>query len=228
MALEISREDAAGRERAAMADKSGTVAGERLFETVDGKLVRDGDPRGAFLAYGPNDPIKPHHRDAYKELTGDKPTGAAKAYADADAFEQMSRVQAKPEPREVRDGPVLMSDRLATELADRARSLANQPVEVRAEALANASTDDDAVFTTYAVFATEDGQELVHESDPRAVSQKYAAGDRIDPGDVDRYKELGEPPAENGDTGEKNAEQPANKAGAQPANKAATTTVRRR
>jgi hypothetical protein len=223
MALEINRDDAARKERDSMA-KSGTVAGERIYETTDGKLVREGDARAAFLVYGPGDVVKDRHADEFNELTGKEPTGAARAYVDDDKFAEMSLKQARPEDSVTRPGPVLVGEKLATELADEARRVANSPVEVRAEVLATAVPDDDAVFTTHAVYATEDGTELVHEGDARAFTQKYAPGDRVAPEDVDRFKELGEPAGDDGKGGDK----PADKSGPVPANKAATTTARRR
>ena len=209
-----------------MADKkNGTVAGERIYETTDGKLVREGDARAAFLVYGPGDVVKDRHADEFNELTGKEPTGAARAYVDDDKFAEMSLRQARPDPALAQRGPVLVGEKLATELADEARRVANAPVEVRAEVLEKATPDDDAVFTMYPVYVTEDGQELVHEGDGRAFTQKYAPGDRIAAEDVDRYKELGEPA---GDNGEKAGDKPADKSAPAPANKAATTTARRR
>jgi hypothetical protein len=224
MALEISRDDAAGREQANMADKSGTVAGERIYETVDGKLVREGDARAAFLVYGPGDKVKPMHAVEFAELTGRDATGAALAYSDDAKFEEMSRKQARPDPRETRPGPVLVGEKLATELADHARRAANAPVEVRAEVLAEASTDDDAVFTTFAVYRKEDGS--LSTSAEEGSTLAYAAGDRIGSEDVDQFNDLSAPDENSG--GAKAGDKPADKSGATPANKAVATTRARR
>lgn len=209
MALEINRNDAAAREREAMA-AGGHKAEERLYETVDGKLVREGDPRGAFLKYAPGDTIADRHVESYKELNTDED-----AVDYAAAREQL----APPDSQAAGKAPVQMSDRQATEVADEARSIAALPDEERAKVLADDDPDDDAVYADKRVWRTEKG-ELVAEGDSAGTTQAYAPGDKVPAHDVDAYKKVG--PSSTEDSG---ADQGAESKAAEKApNKAATVT----
>lgn len=220
MGLEINRDDPAGKERKAMADSSGkTVAGERLYETIDGKLVREGDTRGAFLKYGPGDPIADRHKDAFKELNdNDSGDAAANAYNDDEARAKLRLQHAGADAKTVHGGPTQMHDRLATELADEQRAVAALPAEERAKVMEDSVADKDAVFTPYAVWRKEDGS-LVREGDAEGATQAYAAGDRVQNQDLDAYKKLDSTK----DSDDKDGQGAEAKDGETPANKARVT-----
>lgn len=196
----------------------GKTATARVYRTVDGELVGEGDPRGAFLAYPVGAAVPAGEVDAYDRLMAkaDDAGLAQRANAgDDDARAQLRELQAGTARRAVNDPPVLMSDRLATELADEQRSLANQGAEAVADAAAE--TSDDRTVTTYPVYRTETG-DLVHEGHPDAATLAYAPGTTVADADVAEFNDLGAP--KNDDTTEtKMAPQPANKARSRSAGK---------
>jgi hypothetical protein len=71
----------------------------RVYRTTDGELVRENDPRGAFLAYPVGDEIKASEVDAYRALVDGQRSG--------------------------HEVPGLMHDQLATEIADASREAAH-------------------------------------------------------------------------------------------------------
>lgn len=209
MALEINRNDAAAREREAMAS-GGQKAEERLYETVDGKLVREGDPRGAFLKYGPGDPIADRHLKAYGDLDTDK---------DAVDYVAARDTLAPPDSQHAGKAPVLLGSQQATEIADEARSLAALPDEERAKVLADEDPDEDAVYADKRVWRSEDGT-LVAEGDSAGVTQAYAPGDKVPAHDADAYGKVGSTV----DSDQAEGQVEGLKAGDKPANKAASVT----
>lgn len=226
MALEISRDDPASRQRETTMAVQGTRAQERIYETVDGQLVREGDTRGAWLRYGLDDQIDAGDMDAYRKLTGVEGV-TSRAYTDDEVRAQLALRQARPEPATVRPAVPQMHDRLATELADQQRRVANLPAEQRAEAMEEA-VPEEVMFTAHEIWRTGDGR-LVHRGDPTGERVAYAAGDRVQDGDAEHVKGLGDPPSPDSDgngedtgTGTKAQPAPANKA-ATASNKAAST-----
>ncbi|MFG1776618.1 hypothetical protein ACGFIG_09335 [Micromonospora sp. NPDC049048] len=85
-----------------------TKAEQRIYRTTDGQLVRENDPRGAYLAYGVGDPVVDGEVDAYRALAGGDAAG--------------------------HEVPGLMHDRLATQIADAQRVIANAPGTPAADA----------------------------------------------------------------------------------------------
>ena len=83
-------------------------AEQRIYRTVDGKLVRENDPRGAYLAYAVGDEVPDGEAAAYQGLL------------DGD--------------RGAHEVPGLMHDRLATTIADAQRIIANAPESPAADA----------------------------------------------------------------------------------------------
>lgn len=197
-------------------------AKERLYETVDGDVVREGDPRGAFLKYAVGDLIGTDYEAKVRKLT--EPEGVtSQAYTD-DAARDVLRVRQANPTRETRAiasekltgdetglQVVLLHDRLATELADEARTRAN-----RGEAL---STDDSDSVTDVRLYRTEDGK-LVKEGDESAVTLAYGPGDKIRRGDLDAFAEVSKDDESDEAPAPAKATRPAaNKMTAQPANK---------
>ncbi|MDG4796209.1 hypothetical protein [Micromonospora sp. WMMD1082] len=150
-------------------------AEQRIYRTTDGHLVRENDPRGAFLAYGVGDEVPSGEADAYK------------AAVDGGGAEH--------------EVPGLMHDRLATEVADAQRVIANAPETPAAEAagkvIADAAEQVDA-----ASIPPPPGRD--HTS-PKAIVREAAAAD---PESKGRRR-----------VGTKAAEVPADKAARKPADK---------
>lgn len=189
MGLAINR---LSKEDTDMAEQS-TTAEVRVYRTVDGQLVGEGDPRGAFLAYGPGHTVPAGDVDAYNALVGrDHKAVADRANDGDDGARAKLRNLLAPPNRGPADAPPQMHDRLATELADEARVIANSTPETQAE-VAKAA-DSDAVVATYPVYRTEDG-DLVHEGHKGAATLAYGPGDRVADADVDQFNDLGDPPA---------------------------------
>lgn len=172
-------------------------AQERLYSSVDGRIVREGDPAGAFLAYAIGDQIGEDHVAQVGRLV--KPTGVtSQAFHDDDARDVLRVRQAEPTvaTRAVAaekladdpNAPVLLHDRLATELADEARERANQD-----EALELSATS-----TKARLYWTADRSELVPEGHRDSAFLAYAPGDKIRRGDLDAFEALSDE-----DTGEK-------------------------
>jgi hypothetical protein len=184
---------------------NGPRATVRVMKTVDGTLVREGDVRGAFLAYSVGDPV--HERDvqAYDALVGDDG-------GDGRSFDERAIAQAKPDTVQRGDRTQPVGEREATELADRAREIASAPPQQRVEALGDAS---DKPVAAAPIYRKEDGT-LTYEPSDGAV-QAYAAGDAIGDADADQVNELGDAPKQDGETpdsggGAKQTQPAANKA----------------
>lgn len=199
MALEIDRlsrrdDDMAGAKKAEV----------RVYRTVDGEYVGEGDPRGAFLAYGIGAEVPAGDVEKYDRFmrgepqdVADSKSAAVKAYTDEETRDLMRRRQAGDRDAAAalaRAGtPVVIHDRLATELADEARVLASaDPAEVAAY---RNEQDTDIVYAEHEVWRTEDG-DLVHKGDPAGATLAYAVGQPIGDGDVDEYTDLGAPEPE--------------------------------
>lgn len=183
-------------------DMAGKTAEVRVYRTVDGELVGEGDPRGAFLAFAPGHTVPAGEVAAYDELVGRLTSKADKANQGDDEARAQLRAQLARDasvPQLVGQPGVLMHDRLATELADEQRVIANRGPEAQAEAVKDA--DDDAVVATHRVYRTETG-DLVHEGHDQAATLAYAPGDRVADGDVDQFNDLGDPPAPDDDAAE--------------------------
>lgn len=193
-----------------------TIAKVRVYRSVDGDFVHDGDPRGAFLAYGLGAEIAPGDVAKYERLMSGATTKAADAYTDEDTRDELRRrLAGDPALRTpLNQEPALIGDRLATELADEAQMLAAQPGDTHADV-----SGDGSVFAAHAVYRTTEG-ELVHEGDAAAATLAYPAGARIDDADVDEYADLGEPPADEPPADEpKAAPKPPNKSRGRTADK---------
>lgn len=200
---------------------TGRIAEARVYRTTDGLFVGEGDPRGAYLAYGAGAELKSSDVDRYERFMRNEPQDvedsksmASLAHTDEAVRDELRRRQAgDPAARAaLNETPVLIHDRLATELADEAAMLAAaDPAEVAA--MRN-ERDGDDVYAEHAVWRTAEG-DLVHEGDENGATLAYAVGARIDDDDVDEYNDLGAPP-ESGtpDTAAtpKAANKPANKA----------------
>lgn len=198
------------------------IAEVRVYRTVDGEFVGEGDPRGAFLAYGIGAEIPSGDVKRYERFTAGQPQDAldsttlgAKAYTDEETRDLLRRRQAGDVSVKtpLNETPALVHDRLATELADEAQAMASMSAEDLA-ALRNEGSGDD-VFAEHAVWRTEGG-DLVHEGDENGVTLAYAAGALIDDADVDEYNDLGAPPSSDPP---KAATPSANKQARKPANK---------
>lgn len=204
---------------------SGVSAEMRVYRTNDGELVRENDPRGAFLAYGVGDQVPAAEIDAYQEILDGRRSG--------------------------HEVPGLMHDKLATEIADAGRLAGSDPVGPAAEVAAAtldqaaelvdadkipspapvmsvppsevvrqhvAGKDDDRPVTDVALYRTEDGR-LVAEGDVDAVTQAYAKGDRVGEADQEAHAEIsGNAKAAKRATS-KAAAKPADKAAAKPSDK---------
>lgn len=160
-----------------------TKAEQRLYRTTDGQLVRENDPRGAYLAYGVGDVVADGEVDAYRDL------------AASDAGEH--------------EVPGLMHDRLATQIADAQRVIANAPGSPAADAatdrIADAADQVDA-----GSIPPPPGRD--HTS-PVAIVRDFAAGGTNEP-DSD-----GEPTKGRRNRSTKAAAKPADKATERPADK---------
>ncbi|MET7949222.1 hypothetical protein [Micromonospora sp. NPDC005324] len=123
-----------------------TKAERRVYRTTDGQLVRENDPRGAYLAYGVGDTVQDGEVDAYRALVDGDATG--------------------------HEVPGLMHDRLATQIADAQRVIANAPGSPAADAatdrIADAAEQVDA-----ASIPPPPGRD--HTS-PVAIVREFAAG----------------------------------------------------
>jgi hypothetical protein len=51
----------------------GATADRRVYRTADGRLVGEGDPQAAFLAYPAGEPVTDSDGDAYRALIDDRP-----------------------------------------------------------------------------------------------------------------------------------------------------------
>lgn len=217
MALEINRlskgDDDMGKVQ---------IAEVRVYRTTDGLFVGEGDPRGAYLAYGVGAEVGAHDEERYGRFmrneaqdAADSTTAASRAYTDAETRDILRRRQAGDVTARagLNETPALIHDRLATELADEAQAMAAAPAGEVA-AIRNAG-DGDEVFAEHAVWRTAEG-DLVHEGDENGVTLAYAAGARIDDADVDEYNDLGAPPSADPP---KAATTPVNKSARKPANK---------
>lgn len=204
----------------------------RLYETTDGELVREGDARAAFLVAIPGEEVPERHHAAYRDLgkIDENAPIATRAQVDTDARDELRHQMVGQDRVGKGNEPPLMSERLATELADEQRRVASAPAEVRAEDKRAATSG--AVVTDRRIYRTEDGK-LVNEGDANAAFLAYAAGDQIADSDKDAYAKLrgkndDESTEDSGeqstsDDGSKAEDKPANKAATTPANKAATT-----
>ncbi|MEU4590001.1 hypothetical protein [Micromonospora aurantiaca (nom. illeg.)] len=196
----------------------------RVYRTVDGELVRENDPRGAYLAYGVGDPVADGELDAYRALVAGDTSG--------------------------HEVPGLMHDRLATQIADAQRVIANAPGSPAADAATEridaaaelvdaasippppgrdhtspvaivrehaAGQTDDRDVAAVRVMRTGDGQ-LVAEDHPDAAEVAYVEGDRVANADRDAYREVAGDAA---DQPAKRGRRAANKAAGKPADKAA-------
>jgi molybdopterin-guanine dinucleotide biosynthesis protein len=206
----------------------------RVYRTTDGTLVGEGDPRGAFLAYVPGVDVADQDADAYRVLRESKSLGTL-AQVDDVARDEMRMRQAGDPSAVARPGerPALIHDRLATELADEARALANVADQ---GAVADVRADmHETPIATERLGRTESG-ELVKFTDPHAVTLAYTEGMKIGDSDVDQFDALYRPerssadpnpdPVDDGSDPDpaKSADPPANKMSNPPANKSATTT----
>lgn len=201
------------------------TAAVRVYRTVDGEYVGEGDPRGAFLAYSAGATIAAGDVARYDAFMSNQPqdaadgkTKGAQAYTDEETRDLLRRRQAgDPAARAaLGESPTLVHDALATELADEAAAIAAMSPEDIA-ALRN-EQDPDGTYAAHAVWRTADG-DLVHEGDGSGVTVAYPAGARIDDADVDEYNDLGDPPKPDADATPKAATTPANKARKPAANK---------
>jgi len=167
-------------------------AKERLYETIDGHVVREGDPRGAFLKYAIGDQVGTDFEAEVNALTGDVGVSSM-AYHDDDARDALRARQANP-TRETKaiasmvladddEGltPVFIHDRLATELADEARVRANR------NELITGGKDDNV--TKERLYRDADGG-LVREGDVAAVTLAYGPGDKVRKGDLDAFRKV--------------------------------------
>ncbi len=189
----------------------------RVYSTVNGEFVGEGDPRGAFLVLGVGADVPEAQQGLYDRFMKNRPqdaadsdSAAAKAYTDEDTRDLLRQRQAGDVSARAALGeaPILIHDRLATELADEARVLANAPAADVAEF--RNDSDNEGVYATHRVWRTADG-DLVHEGDENAATLAYAEGARIDDGDVDEFNDLGDPPKDETPDETKAAPKPANK-----------------
>lgn len=213
MALEIrTGEQMAGQ---------GTTSEMRVFRTIDGRLVNEHDPRGAFLAFAPGDGVPAHQVEEYERLKERHEKGAPSG--DALMAQVKDGVPAGPAGERVQ-----IHDDLATELADIAQAQANAPVDQRI-AIAKERADDGVRVADRRLLRTEDG-DLVNDGDEKGLTLAYIAGDTIKAADVDAYDELNgdqddeaaDEASQDGDQGDKPPADP--KKAAPVANKAATRT----
>lgn len=177
MSLEINR-----LRKGAEDVSSSTNAEFRVMKTIDGTLVREGDPRGAFLAYAPGDAVAEHHVKEYRDLAG----------GDADddrSFDERAIEHAKPDTVQRGARTTGIGDREATEMADRAREIANAPTPERVDVLAEAN---DKPVATARIYRSEDGTMSYEAGDDRV--QVYAPGDAIADDHADAVKALGDAP----------------------------------
>jgi hypothetical protein len=147
------------------------TADRRVYRTVGGDLVSEGDPAGAFLAYEPGAAIDGGDVEQYAAL-GDAPSAVDVA---------RSALLAREE-RALRQPAQFMHERAMTEAADEMRAWAARG-EQHPE-LARGRT-----VATRRVFRAEDGT-LVGESDPAAVTLAYPVGAIVADQDVDAYRKL--------------------------------------
>lgn len=168
---------------------SGTVAAARVYRTVTGKLVKEGDPRGAFLAYGQGQDVHAGEVEEYKALMGDGPAESGdkgtQAQADPNVRDELRRRQAGDVRTQVNTTPALVHDRLATELADEQREIANRG----SAAVADAAQWTDRTVATQRVLRTDSG-DLVPEGHPDGRFLAYPEGATVQDADVDAYRKL--------------------------------------
>jgi hypothetical protein len=112
-------------------------AGQRIYRTVDGELVGEGDPGAAFLAYVVGDPITTTEVDAYDQLvSGD----------------------------EIESGMSELHDRLATALAGVDELLTSNSLSAeQMEALAALFDEAARVVREYGAAEDDETGEPVHE-----------------------------------------------------------------
>lgn len=199
----------------------GVQAEVRVYRTVDGELVGEGDPKGAFLAYAVGQMVPAGEVEAYNRVKGRTSTTAEKAQdGDPTARDEMRRRLARDvaaTPLRPGEPAPLMHDRLATELADEARVIANKGADAAVEVAEQ--VDDGRTVAAFRVYRTEDG-DLVHEGHEKASTLAYAPGDTVADHEVEQYDDLGDPPAQ----GDADAD---TKMAAPVENKARTTNRRR-
>lgn len=214
--------------------KKAVLAQRRVYRTIDGRFVGEGDPEGAFLAYGVGAEVPVGDQPKYFEFMENRPedvvgtTTGDKAYDDEDVRDALRRqVAGDPNARSLNTPPVLLHDRLHTELADEAAAIANATDQgAVAEMRSEAPGLPEPVLATHAIYRTAEG-DLVHEGDPDAAELAYPVGAPVADADVDEYHDLGAPdgddPEPEGATkppaGAKRAGTSANKAARKPADK---------
>jgi hypothetical protein len=160
----------------------------RVYRTNDGELVGENDPRAAFLAYAkgtevPGDKV-PEYDAFVKSLkgTGDPATDEAARAA--------LREKLHPASGQYADHTQPIGERLATELADEQREIANRGAD--AVETAAQVQDPDRVVAQVAVGANDKG-DLVAATDPTSTRLMYAEGDEIvDPAHRKAYAALSE------------------------------------
>ncbi|WFE41949.1 hypothetical protein [Micromonospora sp. WMMD998] len=150
----------------------------RIYRTVDGELVRENDPRGAYLAYGVGDPVADGELDAYRALVAGDTAG--------------------------HEVPGLMHDRLATEVADSQRVIANAP----GSPAADAATDRIAAAADLVDAGSIPPPPARDHTSPVAIVREHAAGQTD-----------GQPAKRDRRAGSKAATKPADKTAEKPADK---------
>jgi hypothetical protein len=201
----------------------------RLYESTNGELVREGDPRAAFLVAIPGDEVPERHASAFRDFgkIDESAPLATRAQVDSDARDELRHAMVGEDKQGKANEPPLMSERLMTELADEQRRIASAPAAVRAEDKRAAKSG--AVVTERRLYRTDDGK-LVNEGDANAAFLAYAAGDQIADSDKDAFSKLGkedeESTEDSGDSStddDSKASVPADNKEAKPAANKATT-----
>ena len=165
-----------------------TKAEQRIYRTTDGQLVRENDPRGAYLAYGVGDPVQDGEVDAYRALVDGDGSG--------------------------HEVPGLMHDRLATQIADAQRVIANAP----GSPAADAATDRIAAAAEQVDAGSIPPPPGRDHTSPVAIVREFAAGN-TDVQDGEADEDSDQPAKGRRRTGTKAAQKPADKAAEQPADK---------
>ena len=159
----------------------GTSAEVRVFRTIDGKLVGEHDPRGAFLAYAVGDDVPAERVEEYERVRGGFVAEMDHAVL---REQQVNKVPAGPDGDQV-----FLHEDLATELADTAQELANLPDDVRVEVRRQLAGDNQIVVDRRVAY-TEDRDRIVPADHADAAFLAYAPGDIVKAKDVDMYREL--------------------------------------
>ena len=151
------------------------LATERIYATVDGKLVREGDERAAFLAVAKGFPVPMPKQREYQALMVTEP--------EVDKQEKAARLLGLKRPG-LNEEPVLIGEREATELADEARDKAQneQPMVM----------PEEAVVAPVHLYATDQDGELVQAGDERAARLAYAPGQRVAKEHEEQVRALGD------------------------------------